>query len=175
MKSSHPNFPPSNLSLVLWSLKIFSSVCMRMYRWHPSVGTHVHSAQAEVRGQLTRIHFLLLLCFLGLWLRLSGLYSHCLYKLPIPSLLPSIHPSLSLSLSLSLSFFLQDRICLFSPGCPGTHSVDQAGLKFKRSACLCLSSAGIKGVCCHHQSRLPTSLCPCGCLLVLWIHIICDV
>jgi hypothetical protein len=34
------------------------------------------------------------------------------------------------------------------PGSPGTHSVDQAGLDL-RSACLCLSSAGIKGVS-HH-------------------------
>jgi hypothetical protein len=33
---------------------------------------------------------------------------------------------------------------LWSPGCPGTHSIDQTGLK--RSTCLCLLSAGIKGV-----------------------------
>jgi hypothetical protein len=36
------------------------------------------------------------------------------------------------SLSLSLFFFLfvlRDRISLCSPGCPGTHSVDQAGLE----------------------------------------------
>jgi hypothetical protein len=43
-----------------------------------------------------------------------------------------------------LFYFLvfQDRVSLCSPGCPGTHSVDQAGL--------CLPSAGIKGVrhCC---------------------------
>jgi len=25
----------------------------------------------------------------------------------------------------------QDRICLYSPGCPGTHSVDQAGLELR--------------------------------------------
>jgi hypothetical protein len=30
-------------------------------------------------------------------------------------------------------FFLvfQDRVSLYSPGCPGTHSVDQAGLKLR--------------------------------------------
>jgi hypothetical protein len=34
--------------------------------------------------------------------------------------------------------------------CPGTHSVGQAGLKLRNPpACLCLPSAGIKGVC-HH-------------------------
>jgi hypothetical protein len=35
----------------------------------------------------------------------------------------------------------QDRVSLCSPGCPGIHCVDQAGL--------CLLNAGIKGVC-HH-------------------------
>jgi hypothetical protein len=28
-------------------------------------------------------------------------------------------------------FFFKDRISLCSPGCPGTHSVDQAGLKLR--------------------------------------------
>jgi hypothetical protein len=46
--------------------------------------------------------------------------------------------------------FFQDRVSLYSPGCAGTHSVDQAGLELRnQSACLCLPSAGIKGVC-HH-------------------------
>jgi hypothetical protein len=29
--------------------------------------------------------------------------------------------------------FFQDRVSLCSPGCPGTHSVDQAGLKLRNS------------------------------------------
>ena len=41
-----------------------------------------------------------------------------------------------------------DRVSLCSPGCPGTHSVDQAGLEL-RDDCLCLSFAGITGVCYH--------------------------
>ena len=49
--------------------------------------------------------------------------------------------------SIIFFFFSRDRVSLGSPGCPGTHSVDQAG--FKKSTCLCLSSAGIKGLC-HH-------------------------
>jgi hypothetical protein len=28
-------------------------------------------------------------------------------------------------------FFFRDRVSLYSPGCPGTHSVDQAGLEIR--------------------------------------------
>ena len=45
----------------------------------------------------------------------------------------------------------RDRVSLCSLGCPGTHSVDQAA-QTQRSACLCLPSAGIKGV--RHHTRL---------------------
>jgi hypothetical protein len=38
---------------------------------------------------------------------------------------------------------------LCSPGFPGTHSIDQAGLKLRDLTCLYLPNAGIKGVC-HH-------------------------
>jgi hypothetical protein len=44
---------------------------------------------------------------------------------------------------------------LYSPGCPGTHSVDQAGLELRNPPSLCLPSAGIKGV--HHHC--PAILC----------------
>ena len=30
-----------------------------------------------------------------------------------------------------LIFFFRDRVSLYSPGCPGTHSVDQAGLELR--------------------------------------------
>jgi hypothetical protein len=40
-------------------------------------------------------------------------------------------------------FVFQDRVSLCSPGCPGTHSVDQAGLELRNPP----ASAGIKGVC----------------------------
>jgi hypothetical protein len=43
------------------------------------------------------------------------------------------------------SNFCKDNSCC-SPGCPGTHSVDQAGLELKRFSCLCFPSAGSKGV-----------------------------
>jgi hypothetical protein len=44
---------------------------------------------------------------------------------------------------LFICLVFQDRVSLCSPGCPGTHSVDQAGLEL-RSTCLCLPSAEIK-------------------------------
>jgi hypothetical protein len=34
-------------------------------------------------------------------------------------------------------FVFRDWVSLCSPGCPGTHSVDQAGLGTQKSACLC--------------------------------------
>ena len=38
---------------------------------------------------------------------------------------------LSLFVCFVLAFVFQDRISLCSPGCPGTHSVDQTGLEFR--------------------------------------------
>jgi hypothetical protein len=47
---------------------------------------------------------------------------------------------------LFLFLFFRDRVSLCSPGCPGTHSVDQAGL---RNLPASAPRAGIKGLC-HH-------------------------
>jgi hypothetical protein len=53
-------------------------------------------------------------------------------------------------------FFLvfQDRVSLYSPGCPGTHnSLGRPGwARTQKSACLCLPSAGIKGM--RHHAQL---------------------
>jgi hypothetical protein len=35
---------------------------------------------------------------------------------------------------LDLFFFSQDRVSLYSPGCPGSHSVDQAGLELRNAS-----------------------------------------
>jgi hypothetical protein len=40
----------------------------------------------------------------------------------------SIHDSVE---ALLLLLFFQDRVFLYIPGCPGTHFVDQAGLKLR--------------------------------------------
>jgi hypothetical protein len=49
-------------------------------------------------------------------------------------------------------WFFQDRVSLCSPGCPGTHSVDQAGLKPRD---LLPASQVIKGT--HRQQQHPAS------------------
>ena len=47
----------------------------------------------------------------------------------------------------ALCFVLfQDRVSLCSPGCPGAHFVDQAGLELRNPPASCLPSAGVKGV-----------------------------
>jgi hypothetical protein len=38
------------------------------------------------------------------------------------------------------------QVSLCSPGCPGTHSVGPGWPQTQKSTCLCLPSAGIKGV-----------------------------
>jgi hypothetical protein len=43
-------------------------------------------------------------------------------------------------------FFLvfQDRVSLYSPGCPGTHSVEQAGLKLRNPSASASRVLGLK-------------------------------
>jgi hypothetical protein len=41
------------------------------------------------------------------------------------------HPPFVFVLFLFVCFVFQDRVSLCSPGCPGTHSVDQAGLELR--------------------------------------------
>jgi hypothetical protein len=43
-------------------------------------------------------------------------------------------------------FVFQDRVSLCIPGCPGTHSVDQAGLELRNPPASASQSVGIKGV-----------------------------
>jgi hypothetical protein len=41
-------------------------------------------------------------------------------------------------------WFFQDRVSLYSPGCPGTHSVDQAGLKLRNPPASASQVLGLK-------------------------------
>jgi hypothetical protein len=40
--------------------------------------------------------------------------------------------------------FFQDRVSLYSPGCPGTHFVDQAGLELRNPPASASQVLGIK-------------------------------
>jgi hypothetical protein len=70
-----------------------------------------------------------------------------------------------LILHLLFFFFPRQGFSLCSPGCPGTHSVDQVGLKLTRSACLCLLSLHL---------LLNLSICVYGCsvCLYVWCHVL---
>jgi hypothetical protein len=63
---------------------------------------------------------------------------------------------LSLSLCLSLSLFFRDRFSLCSPGCPGTHSVNQAGLELRNLPASASQVLGLKA--CATTAWLPCSL-----------------
>jgi hypothetical protein len=47
-------------------------------------------------------------------------------------------------LLLLLLFVFQDRVSLYSPGCPGTHFVDQAGLELRNPTASASRVLGIK-------------------------------
>jgi hypothetical protein len=64
---------------------------------------------------------------------------------------------LSLFVCLFVWLVFRDRVSLCSPGCPGTHSVDQAGLELRNSPASAPTptpSAGIKGVRHHRPASL---------------------
>jgi hypothetical protein len=47
--------------------------------------------------------------------------------------------------------FFQGRVSLCSPGCPGTHSVDQAGLEFRDPPASASRVLGLKVSASHHH------------------------
>jgi hypothetical protein len=62
-------------------------------------------------------------------------------------------------------FFSRDRVSLYSPGCPGTHFVDQAGLKLRNPPASASQVLGLK-MCAttHRWARMPhlfVYLSPC--------------
>jgi hypothetical protein len=60
-------------------------------------------------------------------------HTHTTYKRPYcsPSVSPPPHPDPTHTLRFFVFVFFQDRVSLCSPGYPGTHSVDQAGLELR--------------------------------------------
>jgi hypothetical protein len=67
----------------------------------------------------------------------------------------------------------RDRVSLCSLGCPGTHFVDQASLELRKSTCLCLLSAGIKGMC-HHCPAKTNSFVVFVVVVVLFVCLFRD-
>jgi hypothetical protein len=61
-------------------------------------------------------------------------------------------------------FGFRERVSLCSPGCPGTHFVDQAGLELRNPPTSASQSAGIKGV--HHHAHLFLPLLIAACFTV---------
>jgi hypothetical protein len=51
---------------------------------------------------------------------------------------------------LDACFVFQGRVSLCSPGCPGTHSVEQAGLKLRNPPASASQVLGLKACMCHH-------------------------
>jgi hypothetical protein len=82
----------------------------------------------------------------------APLSSHLLLPPPLSSSLPSPPPSLpNLQLHLpspaqspALAFFVVVVVSLCSPGCPGTHSVDQAGLELRNPPASASRVLGLK-------------------------------
>jgi hypothetical protein len=52
--------------------------------------------------------------------------------------------SLSLFLGVGWGWWFQDRVSLCSPGCPGTHSVDQVGLQLRNPPASASQVLGLK-------------------------------
>ena len=48
-----------------------------------------------------------------------------------------------------LVLFLRDRVSLYSPGCPGTHFVDQAGLELRNLPASASRVLGLKACATH--------------------------
>jgi hypothetical protein len=72
----------------------------------------------------------------------------------------SFYTSQVICLHLQVHFFFQDRVSLYSPGCPGTHFVDQAGLELRNLPAsasqvlglkACATTPGIRSIFLNHE------------------------
>jgi hypothetical protein len=56
-----------------------------------------------------------------------------------------------------IGFVIQDRVSLCSPGCPGTHVVDQVGIKLRDLLAFAVGVLGLK-VCIPHCQPMNSSI-----------------
>jgi hypothetical protein len=67
--------------------------------------------------------------------------------------------------------FFRDRVSLYSPGCPGTRSVDQAGLKLRNLPASASQVLGLKWLPGSLFSFICFVLFPCACVLLACMHV----
>jgi hypothetical protein len=65
-------------------------------------------------------------------------------------------------------FFFLDRVSLCSPGCPGTHSIDQAGLELRDLPASAFQVLGLKA--CATTARLNHIFLSTGVILTIFVH-----
>ena len=113
---------------------------------------------------------------IGFYIRSKHLYSFIIYRTWFNRLylmmllffffnIFYIYISNESTFNVSSSFFgggvgfgcFQDRVSLCSPCCPGTHSVDQAGIELRNLPASASQSAGITSVHHHHLANVSSS------------------
>jgi hypothetical protein len=67
-------------------------------------------------------------------------FAHCYFNIPILNVCILFY----FILFYFIILFFQDRASLYSPGCPGTHSVDQAGLELRNPPASATRVLGLK-------------------------------
>jgi hypothetical protein len=72
---------------------------------------------------------------------MEGRIKHCAFKKRVVDLYLLF---LFVFLFFGFFFFFQDRVSLFSPGCPGTHFVDQAALELRNPPASASRALGLK-------------------------------
>jgi hypothetical protein len=69
-----------------------------------------------------------------------------------------------------LFFVFRDRVSLYSPGCPGTHSVDQAGLELRNLPASASQVLGLKA-CATIARRVCVFYCIYVCIFVVCTYV----
>jgi hypothetical protein len=107
--------------------------------------TH-HSKHIETRGSLCESPFS---CHLTWVLRIELKLPGCTTLTVLSAFVFLFFPFLFL-----FWFFFRDRVSLCSPGCPGTHFVDQAGLELRNPPASASRVLGLKALCYPSQGSL---------------------